>query len=143
MASRSTSSTCRRRWPAVSYAGSADAGYAIVSGQGTRVFLPGFPSRVYDFVLFDPDTGSTIGAEVKTTIADTIWLNPQQVRFDVAVANGSLGPAIGSGVAVNSVMYYTYCGGCLPMTANLMSGTLSLSLQLAGVPVLPARAVKF
>jgi len=70
-------------------------GYFIYNGAPTPVTLPGLPTRVYDFVVLDPATFQQIGVEVKTSWLDTIFLNRQQVNFDVQVAQGALGPAVG------------------------------------------------
>jgi hypothetical protein len=56
-------------------------GFLIVKGGPVAVTAPGFPTpRVYDFVMTDPLTADVIGVEVKTTMYDTIFLNPSQVE---------------------------------------------------------------
>jgi hypothetical protein len=117
-------------------------GFQILSANGTAVTLPGLPLRVYDFVALDPTDGEQIGVEVKTSWADIIRLNPQQVTFDTQVAKGELGPAIGvavPGIAITSVMFYTYCFQCGSGIAQLQSAMLAGSLALSGIPVYPGR----
>jgi hypothetical protein len=111
------------------------SGYEIFQYGPTRVSLPGLPSRVYDFVVLDPVSEQQIGVEVKTSWLDTIFLNMQQVIFDVTVVNGTLGAALGSGdIAITGVHYYTYCFQCLSGEAQLRSYVLQGRLELAGIP---------
>ncbi len=74
--------------------------------------VPGFSSpRVYDFVVKSPD-GLLIGVEVKTTLSDTIFLNPMQVAKDVALMLEGGGVARASGASIQGVAYTTYCRAC-------------------------------
>ena len=55
-------------------------GYTIYSAPPLAVNVVGFDtSRIYDFVMRDPNTNQLIGVEVKTTQFDTIFVDPVQV----------------------------------------------------------------
>jgi hypothetical protein len=115
-------------------------GYEILEDEPTKVSLPGLPSRVYDFVVRDPVSREQIGVEVKTSWLETIFLNRQQVSFDVAVVNGTLGPALGNGgIAIRGVQYYTYCFQCSSGVAQLRSYVLQGRLELAGISTYSGR----
>jgi RHS repeat-associated protein len=115
-------------------------GYTLLNnGDETMVSLPGLPPRIYDFAVFDPASRQQIGVEVKTSWFDTIFLNKQQVTFDVAVANGELGPAQGTGLLITGVQYYTYCFQCYSGEGQLRSFVLQGMLDAAGIPTYPAR----
>jgi RHS repeat-associated protein len=119
-----------------------DQGYGILA-ENQPVSLPGLPIRVYDFVMFDPASQAAIGVEVKTTFYETIFLNRQQVAFDIAVAGGQLGPALGGDASITAVAYYTYCGGCSTLTGVIRSNILVYELITAGIPVYAMQRVRF
>lgn len=84
-------------------------GYKIFSSTATAVDVPGFLTpRVYDFVVQSP-AGVLIGVEVKTTLDDTIFLNPMQVAKDVALMLVGGGVARASGASIEGVAYTTFC----------------------------------
>jgi hypothetical protein len=114
----------------------ADLGYDV-SPTGQAVDVPGFSSqRIYDFIVTDKTTGLATGIEVKTTIQESIFLNPEQVEKDVVVANQG-GVVATTGQIVEGVTYHAYCFSCYPLLLNVQSTILYMSLLWAGVPVVP------
>jgi hypothetical protein len=106
--------------------------YSVVMESPIAVDIPGFATpRYYDFIVQDPVSGHFIGVEVKTTIGDTIRLNPSQVAKDVAVVQSG-GVARVLGVTVKGVGYITYCAGCDVL--GIRSWALSSALKAAKVP---------
>lgn len=88
-------------------------GYTIISNSAVAVDIEGFATpRVYDFIVFDPVAKSFMGIEVKTTIAETIFLNSSQVVKDVALMSGAPATARVSGIKITGVGYMTYCYFC-------------------------------
>jgi hypothetical protein len=104
-------------------------GYVIFASSATVVDVPGFSSpRVYDFVVQSPN-GLLIGVEVKTTLGDTIFLNPIQVAKDVALMLGGGGKARASGALIQGVAYTTYCRACdkIDIRGTVLFGLLKLA----------------
>ena len=95
--------------------------------------MPGFNTpKIYDFLVREPDSGTNIGTEVKTTLYDTICLNSAQVPRDVSViVNGRLVRTLQ--IPVNGVGYPTYCLAC-DLVPNVNSVALRSALQAAQVP---------
>jgi hypothetical protein len=88
-------------------------GFLIMRDGPVAVMVPGFPTpRVYDFVMMDPLTADVIGVEVKTTMYDTIFLNPSQVEKDVALYEAGGASSSSLEQPVNKVAYAAYCFGC-------------------------------
>jgi hypothetical protein len=113
-----------------------DAPQAVSVAGELVVFLgvPGLPTpRIYDFLATDT-TGFATGVEVKTTLYGAIFLDPNQVNKDVAVANGG-GIAVTTGQVVEGVAYHAYCFNCYPILLDIQSATLYLRLLFAGIPV--------
>ena len=107
-------------------------GYVIVSRNATAVNVPGFPSpRLYDFVVQSPD-GVMIGVEVKTTLGDTIFLNPVQVAKDVAVMLTGRATAQVGGAPIRGGAYTTYCRACDKI--DIRGAILYNLLKLANIP---------
>jgi hypothetical protein len=107
-------------------------GYTIFASGATVVDVPGFSSpRVYDFVARSPD-GLLIGVEVKTTLGETIFLNPLQVAKDVALMLKGGGVAHVSGAAIQGVAYTTYCRACDKI--DIRGAVLYGLLKLAKIP---------
>ena len=106
-------------------------GYSIYSRSATAVKAPGFSSpRFYDFVVQSPD-GVLIGVEVKTTLGETIFLNPLQVAKDVAVMlTGGATTHVG-GAPIRGVSYATYCRACDKI--DVRGATLQYPLEREGV----------
>jgi hypothetical protein len=97
------------------------------------VDIEGFDSpRVYDFVVREPDTGDLIGVEVKTTLGDTIFLNPVQVGKDVALMLEGGAIARASGEPIRGVSYMTYCAYCEQV--DIRPTALYIALEMANVP---------
>jgi hypothetical protein len=108
-------------------------GYQIFSDKATAVDIEGFDSPgVYDFVVRDPNTGNLIGVEVKTTLGDTIFLNPVQVGKDVTLMLEGGAIARTSGEPIRGVSYTTYCGYCDQV--DIRPTALYIGLDLAKVP---------
>ncbi len=119
----------------------ADLGYVVTRGPDS-VVVPGFAAtRDYDFLVTDPNGGLTTGIEVKTTIGESIALNPAQVEKDLVVASkGGYAVSVDSaGLVVESVAYHAYCDSCLPGLLGVQSATLYVSLLLHGIPVTPGQ----
>jgi len=107
-------------------------GYVIFSRNATAVSVPGFSSpRVYDFVVQSHD-GVLIGVEVKTTLGETIFLNPAQVIKNVALMMRGGGVAQVSGAPIQGVAYATYCRACDKV--DVRGAVLYNLLRLARVP---------
>ena len=107
-------------------------GYVIVSRNATAVNVPGFPSpRLYDFVVQSPD-GVMIGVEVKTTLGETIFLNPVQVAKDVAVMLTGRATVQVGGAPIRGVAYTTYCRACDKI--DIRGTVLYNLLKLAKIP---------
>jgi hypothetical protein len=107
-------------------------GYVIVSRNATAVNVPGFSSpRFYDFVVQSPD-GVMIGVEVKTTLGDTIFLNPVQVAKDVAVMLTGRATVQVGGAPIRGVAYTTYCRACDKI--DIRGAVLYNLLKLAKIP---------
>jgi hypothetical protein len=104
---------------------------------GQAVWVPGFEEpRVYDLIATKKG-GEAIGIEVKTTIADTIFLNWSQVERDVMVAR--VGGITTYGQIVSSVSYYTYCYSCNPWLVDIQNATLYVRLIMAGIQMKPGK----
>ena len=89
--------------------------------------VPGFLTpRVYDFVVQSPD-GVLIGVEVKTTLYDTIFLNPMQVAKDVLLMLNDGGVARASGALIQGVAYTSHCRACdmIDMRSAALYGLLN------------------
>jgi hypothetical protein len=109
-------------------------GYEILSNGATPVDVPGFSTpRVYDFIARDPATGLVWGMEVKTTMYDTIFLNPSQVMKDAAIYETGGGYAASLDEDVTRVGYIAYCRGCAEI--DLRSFYLRNILNLAGIKI--------
>ena len=70
-----------------------------------------------------------MGVEVKTTLSDTIFLNPAQVVKDVAVMlSGAAVTQVGS-APIRGVAYATYCGACsaIDVRSKVLYGLLKLA----------------
>jgi hypothetical protein len=90
----------------------ASSGYLVIKGMPVAVDIPGFATpRFYDFIVEDPATGHLIGVEVKTSLSDTIRLNPEQGAKDAVVITRG-GKARLSGWPISGVGYVTYCRAC-------------------------------
>ena len=108
-------------------------GYGLYSDQPVAVEIPGFDTpRIYDFVVRDPDTGNLIGVEVKTTLGDTIFLNPFQVAKDVALIANQGATARATGDQILGVSYATYCGLCDEV--DIRPKILYAALEFAKIP---------
>lgn len=70
-----------------------------------------------------------IGVEVKTTLSDTIFLNPMQVAKDVALMLGCGGIARASRASIQGVAYTTYCRACdkIDIRGTVLFGLLNLA----------------
>jgi hypothetical protein len=106
-------------------------GFELVTDRPRAVDVPGFPTpRYYDYIIRDPVTGQNYGVEVKTTLYDTIRLDPAQVMKDaVVVAQGAKVRLVD--VHLNGVSYVAYCFGC--ETLDFRSAVLQRILLNAGV----------
>jgi hypothetical protein len=108
-------------------------GYQIFANKATAVDIEGFDSpRIYDFVVRDPNTRNLIGVEVRTTLADTIFLNPIQVLKDLSLVLEGGATVRTSGEPIMGVRYTTYCGNCDQV--DIRSTVLHIALKLAKVP---------
>jgi hypothetical protein len=92
---------------------------------------------VYDFVVRDPNTGNLIGVEVKTTLGDTIFLNPIQVAKDVSLMLEGGAIARTSGQPITGVSYTTYCRYCDEV--DIRPSALYIGLSMAKVPFIHQR----
>ena len=106
-------------------------GFELVTDRPRAVDVPGFATpRYYDYIIRDPVTGQNYGVEVKTTLYDTIRLDPAQVMKDaVVVAQGAKVRLVD--VHLNGVSYVAYCFGC--ETLDFRSAVLQRILLNAGV----------
>jgi hypothetical protein len=113
-------------------------GYGIVSTTATAVDIAGFDSpRVYDFIVEDPTTGNLIGVEVKTTIGDTVFLNPYQVVKDAALMLQGGAIARVSGETISGVSYTALCANC--QEVDIRGTLLYMALKFAGIPFIRGR----
>ena len=105
----------------------------MVVDKPRAVDVPGFQTpRYYDYIIRDPATGLNYGVEVKTTLHDTIRLNPTQVMKDaVVVAQGANVRVMD--LRLSGVSYSTYRFGCEAL--DFRSAALQGILRNAGVPV--------
>jgi len=69
---------------------------------------------------------------VKTTLGETIFLNPLQVAKDVALMLKGGGVAHVSGAAIQGVAYTTYCRACDKI--DIRGAVLYGLLKLAKIP---------
>jgi RHS repeat-associated protein len=107
-------------------------GYSIVESGPIAVDVPGSSTpRYYDFLAYDPVAGKTIGVEVKTTLYDSIDLQPDQVAKDVVVMRRG-GVVRNYGLVVDGVGYTTYCWGC-GLVPNIRGWELQRQLKGAGI----------
>ena len=107
-------------------------GYAVFSSGPTVVDIPGFLTpRVYDFVVKSP-AGILIGVEVKTTMNDTVFLNPMQVAKDVLLMLNGGATVHGTGAPIGGVAYTTACRFC--SSIDVRSPVLYWLLNFAKVP---------
>jgi hypothetical protein len=107
-------------------------GYSVIQESPVAVDVPGFATpRYYDFIAQHPDTGQFVGIEVKTTLYDTIRLNPEQVAKDVAVM-ARRGTARLFRLEIQGVGYRTYCWGCEQI--DIRSKVLRSLLDAAKIP---------
>lgn len=87
-------------------------GFTIVESRSVAVDIGKFHTpRFYDFLAYDPFSGVIVGVEVKTTLYDSIRLNPIQVDKDVEVLRNG-GTVRKSGQLVRGVAYRAVCFGC-------------------------------
>jgi hypothetical protein len=109
-----------------------EQGYSVMMESPVGVNIPGFATlRYYDFIVHDPVSGHFVGVEVKTTLGDTIRLNPNQVAKDVVVVqSGGYAPTLRA--EIRGVGYITYCTGC--DVVDIRSYALSTSLKAAKIP---------
>jgi hypothetical protein len=107
-------------------------GYSVVRDGPVAVDVPGFATpRFYDFIVQDPVSGYYLGIEVKTTLRDTIRLNPDQAMKDVMVVQSG-GVARITGWRIRGVGYTTYCWAC--DAVDLRSARLHSVLKAAKIP---------
>jgi hypothetical protein len=108
-------------------------GFELVTDKEVDVDVPGFQSpRRYDYIIRDPVTDLYYGVEVKTTIGDTIRLQPSQVAKDAIVATQG-GTVRDMGLKLHGVSYMTYCFECERL--DVRSAALREMLRSAGVQV--------
>jgi hypothetical protein len=106
-------------------------GFEIVTDRPRAVDVPGFSTpRYYDYIIRDPVTGQNYGVEVKTTLYDTIRLDPSQVMKDAVVAAQGAKVRLVD-VHLNGVSYVAYCFGCVAL--DFRSAVLQRILLNAGV----------
>jgi hypothetical protein len=109
-------------------------GFEVVAGGPRLVDVPGFSKpRYYDYIIRDPITGRNYGVEVKTTLYETIRLDPEQVMKDAAVVFQGAKVRL-MGIQLSGVSYVTYCFGCTEL--DVRSAVLQRILQNAGVLVI-------
>ena len=107
-------------------------GYSVFVASPVAVDVPGFETpRFYDFIVEDPRTKEVIGVEVKTTLFDTIRLNPDQVAKDVAVVQSGA-EVRAAGRQISGVSYITYCNGCAAV--DVRTAVLRAALAAARIP---------
>jgi hypothetical protein len=107
-------------------------GYSVIEEGPVAVDVPGFATpRFYDLIVRHPDTGHFVVVEVKTTLSDTIFLNPRQIAKD-AVVMASAGQTRLSSAKIEGVYYLTYCRDCEKV--DLRSNLLRLLLDTAKIP---------
>ena len=108
-------------------------GFELVASKPRAVDVPGFPTpRFYDYIIRDPATDRHYGVEVKTTLHDTIRLDPSQVMKDAIVATEGAKVRL-MDVRLSGVSYMTYCFGCEALDHR--SATLQAILRGAGIRV--------
>ncbi|WP_395541044.1 RHS repeat-associated core domain-containing protein [Neotabrizicola sp. sgz301269] len=104
-------------------------------GFEVRTLVPGyFGPRIYDIVIYDGHHGIYVGVEVKSTLLDTIRLQPGQVAKDVVVAKvGGFAPSLG--VTIHGVRYETACFGCGYVDVRVGAAKLIDQLTHAGIVI--------
>jgi len=105
-------------------------GYTFVATD-VRVQMDG-QLRVYDYVIYDPVKDVYIGKEVKTTLFDTVFLNPRQVEFDVSLTMRG-GTFSESGIFIRGVAYEAVCFMC--EWADVRGTLRARALEAADIPI--------